>query len=169
MSILVQFVSVIAFTTWGLYVWIKVKDYGPGPFNECNDQIKYVVFFVTVRATAPWLRGVWIGGLVLSAAGLMVSFGIKTKLFFAMKRLEEEVRAEKTNSIARRASPAEAPSTPSHEEPETSEKQWYFHVSLPLLLCVAPLFSLIRVLTNQITAQFRDILHDHAGAYGEWP
>jgi hypothetical protein len=55
MGILVQFVSVITFTAWGLYVWADVNKFGKDA--TCNDNIKYVkFFFFTARATAPWLR-----------------------------------------------------------------------------------------------------------------
>jgi hypothetical protein len=131
MGVLVQLISVLAFTGWGLYVWIHVNDFGS--HSECNNQFKYVIFFFTVKATERWLRGLWIAALVLSAVGLMISFGANAMVLFAMKRVEEEERAEEeTKSVT----PTETPGTQPHTEKETSEKQWYFHVSIPLFLCV---------------------------------
>jgi hypothetical protein len=133
MGVVIQFVSVVSFTAWGLYLWFNVKKIGSDPGCNVNDQIKYVIFFVTVKATEPWLKGLWIAALVLSAAGLMLSFGAKGVVLFAMRRMEQEERAEETNSIARRVTPTESPETRPQAETEQSEKQWYFHVSFPLL------------------------------------
>ncbi len=44
----------IIFVPWSLYVLIKCSRFGAQP--ECNDLVKYVFFFVTVRATVGWLR-----------------------------------------------------------------------------------------------------------------
>jgi hypothetical protein len=138
MGILVQFVSVITFTAWGLYVWADAKHYGNNP--QCNDHIKYVIFFFTVRATAPWLRGIWIAGLVLSAVGLMLSFGWRAMELFDTKNVMEEKQAEETNTIECREV-AVTPGTQPHAE--TAEKAWYFDISFTLLLCVAPFLSFI--------------------------
>ena len=165
MGVLIQFVSVIAFTAWGLYMWVHVNDIGSDPKCNVNDKIKYVIFFVTIRATEPWLRGLWIAALVLSAVGLMLSFGAKAVVLYTMRRMEQEERAEEMTSNARRVTPTESPETRPEAETEESEKQWYFHVSIPLLLCVAPPFPLIKHL--RITAQLRDIFPDHARTYGE--
>lgn len=142
MGVLVQFVSVIAFTAWGLYVWADVKNFGSGNDAQCNDKIKYVIFFFTVRATALWLRIIWIAGLVLSAVGLMVPFVWKAMELFEMRRMAEEQQAEEANTIASREV-AVTPGTRPHAETETPEKEWYFDISFTLLLCVAPLLPLI--------------------------
>jgi len=148
MGVLVQFVSVILFTAWGLYVWADVKRFGRN--SECNDKIKYVLFFFTVRATAPWLRGVWIAGLVLSAVGLMLSIGWKAMELFAMKRMAEEQQAEETNMIVSREV-AVRPGTRPHRDAGTvtAEKAWYFDISLTLVLCVAPLLSFLLLFTHE--------------------
>jgi hypothetical protein len=88
LAVLVQFLSITAFTAWGLYLWFKVKDYGI--HHECNDQIKYVVFFVSVKATEPWLRWLWVVVLILSAVGLMIMFGKKAFELLAMVGEEEQ-------------------------------------------------------------------------------
>ena len=138
MGVLLQFVSVITFTAWGLYVWADVKNFGDSP--QCNDRIKYVVFFFTVTATAHWLRGIWITGLVLSAVGLMLSFGWKAMELFETRRMAEELQAEETNTIAY-GEVAVTPGTRPRAETETAERGWYFDISFTLLLCVAPFLS----------------------------
>jgi glucan phosphoethanolaminetransferase (alkaline phosphatase superfamily) len=119
MGVLLQYTSVVSFTAWGLYLWVHVKDFGSQP--ECNHQIKYVLFFVTVRATAPWLRGLWIAALVFSAVVLMVFFGLMAWTLFSMKRME---RAELKGTMLARRSTLTA---------EASEKAWYRSANFPLL------------------------------------
>jgi hypothetical protein len=138
MGVLVQFASVIAFTAWGLYLWADVKYFGENN-GICNDHIKYVVFFFTIRATAPWLRGIWIAALVLSAVGLILTFGWKAMELFEMKRMAEEQEAEEAAGREVIVTPGTAP----HVETRTEEKEWYFDISFTLLLCVALLLSLI--------------------------
>jgi len=115
-----QFASVIASTGWALYMWAHVKDFGTQ--NSCNDQVKYVVMFVSVRATALWLRGLWITALILSALGLMIQFGYNAFTLFALQRDEDE-------------------------ETEKPEKAWYFDISYTQILCVVR-FLLREVLTG---------------------
>ena len=59
----------IIFFPWSLYVWIKVSKFGSQP--ECNHLVKYVFFFVTVRATANWLRIVLIILLFVSMCNVI--------------------------------------------------------------------------------------------------
>jgi hypothetical protein len=154
MGVFVQFASVIAFTGWGLYLWVHVKDYGSQP--ECNDRIKYVVLLFTIRATAPWLRGLWIATLVASAVGLMVVFGLNAVAIFVTKFVEGQ--AEETDSGTPTASTAAARGTHAEAETETgtlaSLKPWYLSISWYLLVCAARFFFLsYRVLTNRCAAQ----------------
>ena len=166
MGVFLQFASVIAFTGWALYVWVHVNDYGSQ--SQCNDQIKYFIMFRPVRATAPWLRGLWIAALVLSAVGLMIKFGVQAMVLFAMRRAAKEERAEETNSITGRSTRTGAQS---HEEMEvnvptpTIGEPWYLKISIPLLLCVVFFSSPFQRL--RISAQVGDILHDQLGAYCE--
>ena len=125
MGVLLQYISVVSFTAWGLYLWVHVKDFGSQP--ECNDRIKYVFFFFTVRATVPWLRGLWIAGLVLSAVALMFAFGVMAVALFSMRRVERAL--EEGTMVARSLTPTL----------ETSKKPWYSSANFPLLLCVASL------------------------------
>jgi hypothetical protein len=163
MGVFLQFASVVAFTGWGLYLWVHVNDYGSN--SDCNDQIKYVIMFITVRATVPWLRGLWIAALVLSAVGLMIKFGVQAVVLFAMRRVAEEERAEETNSITGGSIRTGAQS---HAEMEpVIGKPWYLKISIPLLLCVVSFSSPIQRL--RISAQVGDILHDQLGAYCEQP
>jgi hypothetical protein len=164
MGVFLQFASVIAFTGWALYVWVHVNDYGSQ--SQCNDQIKYYIMFVPVRATAPWLRGLWIAVLVLSAVGLFIKFGVQAVLLFAMRRAAEEERAEETNSITGRSTRTGAQSQAELEvNMPTIGKPWYLRISIPLLLYVVFFSSPIQRL--RISAQVGDILFDQLGTYCE--
>ncbi|KAF8341135.1 hypothetical protein F5887DRAFT_385657 [Amanita rubescens] len=71
--ILISFVmtygSVMLFTGYAFYVWATAPTFGTNP--ECNNEIKYIFFFVSVRATVGWLRKLWMVGLG-ATLGLMV-------------------------------------------------------------------------------------------------
>ena len=67
--------------------------------------------FVNVRATAPWLRGIWITALVASALWLMIIFGINGYSLYTMRTDEEEERTEGSGG-------------------------WYFFMSFSQILCV---------------------------------
>jgi uncharacterized protein YneF (UPF0154 family) len=132
MALLVHLVSLISLIAWGFYLWVNVKHYGSQP--ECNHEIKYVVFFCTVRATANWLRHVWIAVLAIPCAfiGIML-FGMTATTLFFLKRLKKERRARESNSTVRRATPQTRPHVENH---------WYFHLDTRRILCVAPPLSL---------------------------
>lgn len=58
---------------FAFYVWANAPTFGSQP--ECNDQVKYVLFFFTVRATVPWLRVVWLCLLAaICAVAILVPF-----------------------------------------------------------------------------------------------
>jgi uncharacterized membrane protein len=124
MGAIIQFATVIAFTVWALYLWVHAKDFGSQPPCNNNNQVKYVLMFVTVKATASWLRGLWIATLVSSALGLMVIFGVNAFTLYAMRNDEEE------------------------EKTEESEKEWYFSISLSQILCV------IRFLPHEVLTDY---------------
>jgi hypothetical protein len=63
----------VVFTPWSLYVWIKDSGFGSQP--ECNNLIKYVVLFISVRATVSWLRIMSIIGLATSALTSLIGLG----------------------------------------------------------------------------------------------
>jgi hypothetical protein len=109
-GVVIQFALVIAFTTWAVYVWAHAENFGSQPSH--NDQVKYVLMFVNIKATSSWLRGVWITTLISSALVLAITFGINALALFAMRHDGEE------------------------GEIEESEKEWYFFISIPQILCV---------------------------------
>ncbi|KAI9443222.1 hypothetical protein H4582DRAFT_2054282 [Lactarius indigo] len=109
MGVVIQFASVIAFTVWALYMWIRVKDFGAQ--HQCNNEVKYVLFFANVRATQPWLRGFWITIIVASALGLIVKFGYNAFTLLALRHDSGEP-----------------------EGTERLEKEWYFFISIPHVL-----------------------------------
>ena len=150
MASLIQSVSLVAYVSWGFYLWVNVKHYGSQP--ECNHQIKYVIFFFTVRVTANWLRRLSIAFLAIACPVILFNvFGTLATIIFAiMNRTneEEEEEVEETDSLSYAGD--------------------YFRVDTSRLLCVAPRFSFNEHRDSRITIQFRNILHGHARAYGEW-
>jgi hypothetical protein len=168
-GIFVQPASVGAFTGWELYLWVHVKDYGPQPV--CDDQVKYVIFFHTLRAAVYWLRGIWIAVLAISAVGLMMTFGCDVCLFFVMRGAEEEERAEETNldhvytpdndynTTGRDAGTGGDGDT---DVSDTVVFLFAFPFSVRCMLCLS-------IGCSQTTAYVVDIRGDHAGAYGEQP
>jgi hypothetical protein len=89
-----RFIAQITFTAWALSVWVHVKDYGLQ--HECNDGVKYVFMFFTVKATKYWLRGLWIAVLVINTAWPVLGFGMGTLYRLARTKVElkEEVAGE---------------------------------------------------------------------------
>ncbi|KAH9000440.1 hypothetical protein EDB92DRAFT_1831305 [Lactarius akahatsu] len=95
-----QVLQVIILIPWALYVWIKDSRFGSQP--ECNHFVKYVFFFVTVRATVGWLRILAFVGLAACAVGLVFVLVMALKL---QKLIEDIFRRESQAS-------AENPSGP---------------------------------------------------------
>ncbi|KAI9510546.1 hypothetical protein F5148DRAFT_1281828 [Russula earlei] len=83
----VQVFSTLTFTIWSLFVWIKDSDFGSQP--ECNYLVKYVFFFVTVRATVGWLRIL----LIVSLSSVIFQFFLLAaiyKIWYAFADAEQE-------------------------------------------------------------------------------
>jgi hypothetical protein len=74
---IIQVMTVSAFLAWSSYIWLNADTFGSTP--ECNAQVKYVILFFSVRATASWLRKFWIIGLGASAACMVI--GIIAAIF----------------------------------------------------------------------------------------
>ena len=58
------------YCAWNLYVWIKAPTFGENPPTGCNHTVIYVFFFANVRATALWLRTLFI---ILGSPWLSIS------------------------------------------------------------------------------------------------
>jgi len=68
-SFVMTYGSVLLFIGYAFYVWDTAPTFGTNP--ECNNEIKYIVLFISVRATVGWLRKFWMA--VLGATlGVMV-------------------------------------------------------------------------------------------------
>ncbi|KAH9035618.1 hypothetical protein EDB85DRAFT_1889202 [Lactarius pseudohatsudake] len=67
-TVAVQVLIYIIFGSWSIYVWVKASQFGAQP--ECNDLVKYVFFFITVRATVGWLRTLFV---VTHAMSVLIS------------------------------------------------------------------------------------------------
>jgi len=127
MGLIIQFASVIAFLVWAVYLWAHANDFGCVP--ECNGQVKYVLMFVNVRATAPWLRGLWIAVLVASALVLLVIFGYNALTLYATRN-DKVVKTEE------------------------SEKEWYFSISFRQILS-----AIYCIIMLELTVHRNDINH----------
>jgi len=68
-SILTYAISLL-YAGWSLYIWFTVKRFGIN--SECNDHVRYIFFFRSVRATVTWLVVLWKVLLGLSAALLVL-------------------------------------------------------------------------------------------------
>ncbi|KAK2462573.1 hypothetical protein APHAL10511_005416 [Amanita phalloides] len=72
--ILISFVttygSFMLFAGYAFYVWATALKFGP--FSECNNEIKYIFFFKSVRATVGWLRKLWMVGLGITLGLLLL-------------------------------------------------------------------------------------------------
>lgn len=110
-GVVVQFLLIVAFTTWAIYLWARVEHFGSQ--NYLNYEVKYVIMFVNIRATAPWLRGIWITALVVSALVLSVVFGYNALRLFSMSE---------------------------EEGTEDPDKVWTFSISYIQIMCVIRLF-----------------------------
>ena len=121
MATLIQTVAHVSFASFVFYLWANVKHYGSQP--ECNHQIKFVFFFVTVRATANWLRRLQIAiyAILFPVVFYNGFVTLLAHLSADMNRTNEEEEVEETDS--------------------SSYAGNYIGMDIPLLLCVAPGFS----------------------------
>jgi hypothetical protein len=131
-GVLSQIIGQIAFTAWALYLWIDVRGYGSQ--HECNDEVKYVVMFFTIRATKHWLRGLWIAIIILSALGLFV--GVGTKAYYTL--IQEEAQAEQRVQEEQEDVEEEAEA---EDENKESDRAWYFrwrHLNFLYVISLSP-------------------------------
>jgi hypothetical protein len=63
MEAIIQLFLFVAFFTWEVYLWVHVKHFGSQSY--LNDKVKYVLVFVDIPATEPWLRKSLIVTLVI--------------------------------------------------------------------------------------------------------
>ena len=84
---------VLIFPVWSLYVWIKDSRFGPQP--ECNHLVKYVIVFVSVRATINWLR---ILTITLLSLCIFVCLLSSPAVFLLLKALTKTKQDEDKNS-----------------------------------------------------------------------
>jgi hypothetical protein len=61
LSFIMTYGSFMLFTGYAFYVWATAPTFGIAA--ECNNEIKYIFFFRSVRATVGWLRKLWMVGL----------------------------------------------------------------------------------------------------------
>ncbi|KAI0052279.1 hypothetical protein FA95DRAFT_1601945 [Auriscalpium vulgare] len=96
-----QIATLVSLLGWGLYLWVHADTYGSQP--ACNDQVKYVLFFVSVRGTAPWLGIFWDVLLVISTVspflGAIIGTGVSMWLRRALRRQEGDDEGEPESFI----------------------------------------------------------------------
>ncbi|KAH9969603.1 hypothetical protein BC827DRAFT_1161358 [Russula dissimulans] len=115
-GLFIRSASLAAFVGWGLYFWIRVKDFGTQPGCNLNNQVKYVIVFKDVPVTAAWLRGLCIAIIAVIGVGPMIGFAYTAVYLFAIaKRSEEEDGAEQATS----------------REPQDDNESWSCELSFP--------------------------------------
>ncbi|KAI0250810.1 hypothetical protein BJV78DRAFT_537311 [Lactifluus subvellereus] len=156
-GVLAQLVAVIGFTGWALYLWVHVKDYGSQV--GCNDKVKYVLMFVSVRATKPWVRDSWIAILVASAVGLLIRFGISAVYRFTLQEVEKTDKREEEGERGGKGEEGEG---------KESKGGWYFDMDILSLL-----WAIYATVMLELTVRRNDIQHggivniDNAWAFGQ--
>ncbi|KAI0058895.1 hypothetical protein BV25DRAFT_1187017 [Artomyces pyxidatus] len=115
----VTFATSVAYLAWALYMWVNVERFGPQA--ACNGNIKYVFFFVSVRATVPWLHKLWMASLIIGAFALLVSTLVGLGVHMCLARARDEEALDRI---------AEA-------QEEHGERHWTSYiVSFPLLSAI---------------------------------
>ncbi|KAF8986307.1 hypothetical protein BDQ17DRAFT_1376230 [Cyathus striatus] len=66
------YAMMLLYTGWALYVWSTADTFGVTQGCNANNEIKYIFFFRSVRATAKWIRGLWMAGLCGGALALVI-------------------------------------------------------------------------------------------------
>ena len=150
MAVLLQFVLIVSFIAWGSYLWANVKDFGSQP--ECNDRIKYVILFFAVRATAPWLRLLWIAIFVILSAQILVNLFGSVAIYFFVKREVKRGVEEWSQEVDSNAHWVRT--TETRDARQHTVDNWYFHLDTSRLLWVAPLSLLTSVEHLRITRSY---------------
>jgi hypothetical protein len=132
-GVLSQIIGQVAFTGWALYLWIDARDYGSQ--HECNNGVKYVVMFFTIRATTRWLRGLWIAVVILSAVGLFIRLG--TVAYYTLMR--EEAQAEQRAQEVQEEEGGVEEEAEAEDENKESNRRWYIRLRYLNLLYVISL------------------------------
>ncbi|KAH9980264.1 hypothetical protein BGW80DRAFT_489723 [Lactifluus volemus] len=153
-SIISQIVVIITFLGWGLYLWFHVKDFGPQ--KECNDKVKYVIMFVSIRATNRGLRDFYIFLHIYLSVGLLELLVLR---LINMRRLfrpdVEETKEEVTRNDEGSARREEGPKA----------LRWALQIrGIAALLITIP-FSL--VLGMQVMAE--ESKRENRPWYSKWP
>lgn len=143
MLLVTQFAVLIAYLGWSLYLWTHTKSFGSQP--GCNDQVKYVFFFVTVRATVPWLRIVWMISLIGGCIGLFTGLVVYVIVYTCFKMAA--TRGEHPMMTMQGAG-----------EEQASSRSFYF--SLGLLLP-----AVYSVVTAELLAKRNTIVQPGEGAW----
>jgi len=151
-----QTLTTVVFTVWLLYVWIKGSNFGSQP--SCNNLVKYVLFFADVRATATWLRVLFIMNLVMTACTLLFRFS--AILSEHMEQLRKEIH-KLTHKLKKRTKvwrvepqvPRGRQESQESQEPEESEEQRSTHDGpVPRFVTFSLVYAVYGVATLELIA-----------------
>lgn len=145
MTIAIQaFELLLIFVPWLLYLWIKDSRFGAQP--ECNDFVKYVLVFVTFRATVGWIRilaFIWVAVIVLMVVGLS-SVAYKFHMDQVRSRTESSESRVHTDDeklgvgYSDRKDLTDVGNRPVSPNPDDRSSRFFWAFSL---LCVSPVLS----------------------------
>jgi hypothetical protein len=135
-GVLSQLIGQVAFTCWALYLWINVRDYGSQ--HECNNEVKYVVMFFTIRATKRWLRGLWIAVVIMSAVGHIINQSVKLAHYTLMR---EDAQAEQSVQEVQEEEGGVEEGEEAEDENKESDRGCYFrwrHLNVLYVISLSP-------------------------------
>lgn len=87
------------FQSWALYIWATAPTFGPADSLKCNDQIKYIFVFVSVRATVLWLRILWMIVLGLEGLGILIYLLSLFGMFVARTKAQVPVEGHSSSRL----------------------------------------------------------------------
>jgi len=79
---------VLMFQSWALYIWATATSFGPQDTVQCNNQIKYIFVFVSIRATALWLRVLWMVVLGMEGIGILLYLVLLLGMFVSRTKAQ---------------------------------------------------------------------------------
>ncbi|KAI0067342.1 hypothetical protein BV25DRAFT_1819666 [Artomyces pyxidatus] len=170
LSLVVTFLTLSGYCIWAVYMWASADHFGPQ--WECNNGIKYVFFFATVRATVPWLHKLWMAALIISTVllllGALVTAGARVWLSSWWKNDEESPEESPGESESAQSPSGQYSSVRSfplflsaiyatimlelmvhrnkHIVDESQEQQWTFGQVLALVMIVTSLNEVVHFL-----------------------
>lgn len=123
MGFVIQFLIIIAFLSWVLYLWAHVEHFGPQFY--LNDKVRYKLLFVDINPTTTWVHHGCLSVAILIAVLLVITFGVSLWAILTKRRHEPE--GEESDNWECSVSVSEL-------------MDWHYYVSLFPILCVIRFF-----------------------------